>query len=122
MEYLTLEDVLGMIRRAGLGPVQDVGLLASAVGRPRASAFGRDAYPDLATKAASLLHSLARNHALVDGNKRIAMLATWVFIDINGHRPDLSHDEAFDLVMAVSEGALEVPAIGMALRLMPARR
>lgn len=111
-----------MIRRAGLGPVQDVGLLVSAVGRPQASAFGRDAYPDLSTKAAALLHSLARHHALIDGNKRIAMLATWVFVDINDHRPDLSHDEAFSLVMAVSKGELEAPGIAVALRLVQVRR
>lgn len=114
---LDLEDVLRMLRRAGLGPVQDVGLLDSAVARPRSSAFGEDAYPDLASKAAALLHSLARNHPLVDGNKRLAMLATWVLVDINGSRPDLSHDEAFELVMAVAEGRLEVPDIARRLRL-----
>lgn len=47
------------------------------------------------------------------------MLATWVSVDINGHRPDLSHGEAFELVMAVSQGELEVPAIAVALRLVP---
>ena len=55
--------------------VHDVGLLESALGRPRATVFGDDAYPDLHTKAAALLHSLARNHALVDGNKRLAWAA-----------------------------------------------
>lgn len=120
MIYLVLDDLLLMTRRAGLGPVQDVGLLAAAAERPRASAFGVDAYPDLATKAAALLHSLARNHPLVDGNKRLAMLATWVFVDLNGHRPEVSHDQAFELVMAVARGDLEVPEIAARLHLVPA--
>lgn len=122
MIYLELEDLLRMIRRVGLGPVQDLGLLDAAVGRPRASAFGVDAYPDLATKAAALLHSLARNHPLVDGNKRLGMLATWVFIDLNGHRPELSHDEAFELVMAVARGDLDVPGIARSLTIVPDAR
>ena len=84
--FLDLEDLLGLVRALSAGPVRDVGLLDSAAGRPRSSAFGADAYPSLALKAAALLHSLARNHALVDGNKRIAWLSTVVFLDINAAR------------------------------------
>ncbi len=69
-------------------------------------AVGEDAYPALHLKAAALLHSLAGNHALVDGNKRIAWLATYVFLDINGHRPDATQDEVFELVVAVAAGEL----------------
>jgi death-on-curing protein len=46
--------------------VQDYGLLEAARARPQATAFGKDAYPDLDAKAATLLHSIARNHALID--------------------------------------------------------
>jgi death-on-curing protein len=108
VEYLGLEDLLQLVRDLTAGPVRDVGLLDSAAARPRSSAFGEDAYPTLALKAAALLHSIARNHALVDGNKRLAWLATAVFLDINGHRPDVSHDAAFDVVMDVAEGKAEV--------------
>ena len=70
-EFLDLDDVLEIARQAVEGDVAvgDYGLLESALARPRASVFGQDAYPDLHLKAAALLHSLARNHALVDGNK-----------------------------------------------------
>jgi death-on-curing protein len=64
--------------------VSDYGLLDAAIARPRATVFGLDAYPDDVTKAAALLHSLARNHALVDGNKRTAWAAAWTFLHING--------------------------------------
>ena len=80
--HLTVEQALKIARVAVGGPIElrDVGLLDAAVHRPRASVLGQDAYPDLLTKAAALLHSLARNHPLVDGNKRLAWLATYVFL------------------------------------------
>jgi death on curing protein len=118
VEYLDLEDLLGMVRALEAGPVRDVGLLDSAATRPRSSPFGQHAYPTLALKAAALLHSLARNHALVDGNKRLAWLATVVFLDLNSHRTRLSHDQAFDLVMDVSKGAVDVDEIATRLRIL----
>ena len=104
VEYLDLEDLLGMVRALGIGPVRDVGLLDSAAARPRASAFGEDAYETIDLKAAALLHSLARNHALVDGNKRLAWLGVVVFLDLNNREVPLSDDEAFGLVIDVASG------------------
>jgi death-on-curing protein len=86
--------------------VRDYGLLESALARPRASAFGEDAYPGIHEKAAALLHSLARSHALVDGNKRLALAATIAFLGMNGHRLTLTNDEAYDLVVSVAAGEL----------------
>lgn len=119
VEYLDLEDLLGLVRALGTGPVRDVGLLDSAAARPRSEAFGVDAYPTLSLKAAALLHSLVGNHALVDGNKRLGWLATVVFLDLNGHAPDLDDDAAFTLVMEVAAGAAEVEAIAARLRVVP---
>lgn len=118
IEYLELEDALGLVRALGVGPVQDVGLLDSALARPKSSAFGEDAYPTLSTKAAALLHSLTGNHPLVDGNKRLAWLATVVFADLNGYEPSLSDDEAFALVMEVAQGALGVADIATRIQLV----
>ncbi len=116
-EYLDLEDLLGLVRRLGAGPVRDLGLLDSAATRPRASAFGADAYPAMDLKAAALLQSITHNHALVDGNKRLGWLAVTVFLDLNGLAPDLDDDQAFDLVMAVSQGEIDVPEIAARLRI-----
>ena len=110
-EYLDLEDVLSMVRALGIGPVRDLGLLDSAVARPRASAFAQDAYPTIELKAAALLHSLARNHPLVDGNKRLSWLAVVVFLDLNGCEVTLSDEEAFQLVMDVASGEIELDEI-----------
>ena len=98
--HLTAEQALRVARTAVGGPihVRDVGLLEAAVHRPRASVLGQDAYSDLLTKAAALLHSLARNHPLVDGNKRLAWLATYVFLAKNDVIVDPDDDAAYKLV------------------------
>lgn len=103
-EYLTLEDVLSLIEDLRVGPVRDIGLLDSAVHRPQVSVFGEDAYPGIDDKAAVLLESLVRNHALVDGNKRIGWLATVVFYGLNGITLDAPDDDAYDLVITLASG------------------
>ena len=105
-EWLTLEDLLYLADDIGVGPVRDLGLLESAAMRPSTTLMGADAYPGIELKAAALMHSLVCNHALVDGNKRIGWHATVVFLGLNGHRPDLTQNEAFDLTMAVASGEL----------------
>jgi death-on-curing protein len=107
--YLTLPELLHVAGRAlGSEPaVRDYGLLESALARPRATAFGSDAYPGLDAKAAALLHSPARNHALIDGNKRLALAATIAVYGVNGRRLTLTSDEAYELIMEVAAGKLD---------------
>lgn len=107
--YLDLDDLLIIASDAVDGEVgvRDHGLLASAAARPQATVFGEDAYPTTHLKAAALLHSLVRNHALVDGNKRLAWLATWVFLDLNGLPMIVDDDDAVDFVLAVADGSLD---------------
>ncbi|MFJ2029916.1 type II toxin-antitoxin system death-on-curing family toxin [Streptosporangium sp. NPDC087985] len=107
--YLTLEQVLDLAELV-IGDalaIRDLGLLDSAVHRPRASMFGQDAYPDLFTKAASLLQSLAINRPLVDGNKRLAWLATDTFLRFNGVEVDADDNEVYDLVVGVAAGDID---------------
>jgi death-on-curing protein len=106
--FLDLEDLLHVARRTlGEVEVRDVGLLESASARPRSTAFGEDAYPSIHAKAAALLHSIARNHPLVDGNKRLALASSIAFYGLNGFRLTLSNDEAYELVIAVAAGELD---------------
>lgn len=111
VEYLDLEDLLRLVGLLKIGPVRDLGLLDSACARPRARALGADLYPTIEGKAAALLHSLARNHALLDGNKRLAWLATAVFLELNGQPIDLDDESAFQLVMDVAGGRIEAAEI-----------
>ena len=69
--------------------------------------FGKDAYTDLDAKAAALLHSVARNHALIDGNKRLALASIIAFYGLNGRRLILTNDAVYDLVMSVAAGELD---------------
>jgi death-on-curing protein len=110
--YLTLPELLHVAERilGGDLPVRDIGLLDSAVARPQATAFGADAYPDLDAKVAALLHSVARNRALVDGNKRLALAAAIAFYGVNGRRLTLTNDEAYELIMKVAAGELDAVA------------
>ncbi len=109
MIYLTLPELLLVAERvlAADVKVRDYGLLESALARPRTTAFGQETYPTLDEKAAALLHSLARNHALLDGNKRLALGGLIAFYGVNGRRLTLTNDAAHDLVMAVAIGTLD---------------
>ena len=109
MIFLTLPELLHVAERT-LGPgfsVRDYGLLEAALARPQATAFGEDAYPGLDAKAAALLHSIARNHALIDGNKRLALAAAIAFYGVNGRRLTLTNDAAYDLIISVAAGQLD---------------
>jgi len=112
LDYLSVDDLLE-IAEAILPTVEvrDVGLLAAAADRPRASAFGAEAYPSFAEKVAAVLHSVARNHALVDGNKRLAWSAARVFCLLNGHDLGLGVDEAEAMVVGAAAGSLDVAAV-----------
>ncbi|HVU73974.1 MAG TPA: type II toxin-antitoxin system death-on-curing family toxin, partial [Mycobacteriales bacterium] len=79
--------------------------------RPRTTVFGEDAYPAFADKAAALMHSLARNHPLIDGNKRLAWSATRTFCLLNGRDIQYDVDDAEQMVLAIAAGTLDVPAI-----------
>ena len=119
VEFVELEDVidLAILLFGDPPPIRDLGLLGSAVARPQASAFGNDAYPDLWTKAAALLQSIVKNHALVDGNKRLGWLATAVFLQIDGVEiVRAANDDVYDLVIDVAAGQPTIEAIANRLR------
>jgi death-on-curing protein len=126
VEYLDLDDLIDLARNL-LGdppPIRDIGLLGSAAARPQARAFGRDAYPDLLSKAAALLQSIVNNHALVDGNKRLGWLATAVFLELNGIKASkISNDDVYELVIWIASSSPSLDDITTRLRgLVPRRR
>jgi death-on-curing protein len=108
-DFLTVEDLLeiaaGVLDEVA---VRDAGLLAAAAARPRTTVFGKDAYPAFEDKAAALLHSLVRNHALVDGNKRLAWAAARVFHLLNGRDLTYTVDDAERLMLQAASGELDV--------------
>lgn len=121
VEYLELEDVVALaaILFGDPPPIRDMGLLGSAVARPRTSAFWQDAYPDILTKAAALLQSIVNNHALIDGNKRLGWLSTAVFLEVNGVKAlRISNDDVYDFVIWVAATSPAIEEIVVRLRLL----
>ena len=117
--FLRVDELLRIAERILGEPllIRDVGLLESAAARPAASAFGEPAYPTLEEQGAALVHSVCTNHALVDGNKRLALGSLIVILGINGHRLTWSNDEAYGFIMAIAAGELtDVPTIGLRIR------
>ena len=113
--FLETEDLLALANDLHVGPVRDLGLLASSTSRPRTELYGVEAYPTLDEKAAALLDSIVRNHALADGNRRLGWLAVVVFSGLNGVALDAPDDDAYDLVVDVASGHPEIAAIARAL-------
>lgn len=115
MIYLELDDVLAIacellgLEVDTLMRATDVALADSAVARPRAGFDGQEFYPTVEAKAASLLFGLARNHAFIDGNKRIALLATLQFLNANELDLDLLPiEETYKTVVHVASGNISV--------------
>ena len=111
--YLDLPQALEVARRLGFY-VKDAGLLESALARPRTSVFGEDAYVGIPLKAAAMMHSVIKNHPMIDGNKRTAWALFVVFIWHNGFKHTFNEDDGFDLVLGIAEdryGLAEVAAL-----------
>lgn len=107
IRYLTAPELL-WIAEQFLGravEVRDPGLLDSAVTRPAASMMGVEAYPTLDLKAAALLDSTVNNHALIDGNKRLGLIAVATFYEMNGFYLGPPLDDIYELVMAAADGS-----------------
>ncbi|MDG3011496.1 type II toxin-antitoxin system death-on-curing family toxin [Rhodococcus sp. D2-41] len=117
--YLDRDDLLTIAARINNGnpAVREMGLLDAAIARPRSTVFGVDAYPTLFEKSAALLHSVARNYALIDGNKRTAWAAAWLFLGYNGMRlrRGFDVDGAEQLMNEVAAGVHDVDGVAAAL-------
>lgn len=115
MKYLELGDLIAIATSVlklevdQVLHITDLGLADSALARPQASFAGADFYPELPAKAAALLQSLSRNHAFLDGNKRIALVSTLQFLKMNGFDLSLaSPQEAYEVISAAASGGVEL--------------
>ena len=117
VDYLFIEDLVEIA--TALIPnlkIRDLGLLESAAARPQTTVFGDDAYVTFPEKAAALMHSIARNHALIDGNKRLAWSATRVFCRINDFDLKMKIDDAEKLILDTSHGLIDIPEIAVIIK------
>jgi len=121
MNYLTPEQVLFIHSRlvtetGGSHGVRDLGLLESAVARPRASFEGKELYPELFTKAAALMDSVINNRPFVDGNKRMGITAAGLFLRINGWKLTATLDELETCTLRVATVGMKVAELALWLR------
>ncbi len=117
IDYLELADILQLGREIIADfRVRDLGLLESALARPKTTVFGDDAYPSFHQKVATLLHSIARNHALIDGNKRLAWSAARLFCLMNDQDIKMKPDKAYEMVIGVAAGEIDLPKLIVMLK------
>ncbi|NEA51485.1 Fic family protein [Streptomyces sp. SID10815] len=116
VRWIHIDEILAIARTVNdtEHSVRDMGLLVSAIERPRTNAFGTELYPTLHEKAAALLHSVARNHALIDGNERTAWLAMR-FNGVSASTAPPPVSVAGPLVEEVAQDNIDVPAIAKRL-------
>jgi death-on-curing protein len=112
MIVLTVSEVIGIhekliAKTGGLGGVRDFGLLESAVLNCAQTFSGEELYPTVQEKAANMAYGLCKNHAFSDGNKRTAMLAMIVMLELGGVTVEYTQRELVDLGLDVAEGKLD---------------
>jgi len=115
-KYISLDEVIAIHDNmvslyGGSHGIRDLGLVESAISRPKATFGGADLYPDIFTKAAALFHSLMFNHAFVDGNKRTTISTTARFLNLNEYELDVSEREFVDFPLRVENNHLSLEEI-----------
>lgn len=111
--YLTVSDLYNINYEVTEGEtaIRDVHLLSSAAARPAISLFGQPQFPTLLEKAAALIHSLAYHHLFIDGNKRTAVRAVTLFLEMNGHTVAWDYQAEYPFILEVAQGKCEIPEI-----------
>lgn len=115
MRYLELEPFVKRLNAVGF-MVRDYGLLESALLRPKTTVFGQDAYASFELKAAAMTHSIVKNHAMMDGNRRTAWIALNSFLFINGFSLRVTQDQIVEFSLAVATDQLDLNQIAEWIR------
>ena len=121
MKQLTIEQVLRLHARlidrfGGATSARDPGALNPTLARPFAAFGGHEGFPTVPEKAAALLHGLVSAHAFVDGNERVGLAATLVWLEVNGHGLALDAEQRYRLTMRVADGSLGMSSLTDLLR------
>lgn len=119
--YLSVQQLLGIHQEqirafGGSAGLRGRGGLESAAARPQMTFGGEDLYPDLASKAAALMHSIVMNHPFLDGNKRVGAMAAEFFLAVNGVDLLASDDELIEGTLAVARGEVSAEALAIWIR------
>lgn len=107
MKKLTKEQILLLHTQliettGGSDGIRDISLLESALESPFQSYGGEELYPSIQAKAARLCYGLVKNHAMIDGNKRLGCHTMLVFLALNGYEMEYAQKELSDLVLDIA--------------------
>ena len=121
VDYLSIEQILllhelQMDRFGGSRGLRDRGGLESAAARPAMTFGGEDLYPDIAAKAAALMHSIVKNHPFVDGDKRVGISAAELFLELNGVRLSARDKDLEELTLSVGRAELDAESLAIWFR------
>jgi len=116
IQFLKIDQTLFihdlMVKRfGGSFGIRNLGLIESAVARPKSTFDGKDLYMSIFDKAAALLQSLLKNHPFVDGNKRTALTSAGLFLKQNGYSLVNAHKEEVEFAVEVDNGNLTTEQI-----------
>lgn len=104
-QVLLLHDRLVEVTGGSKG-IRDEGMLDSALSNPFQSFGGEELYPGIQAKAAQLCYGLVKNHAMLDGNKRLGAHVMLVFLALNGFELIYTQQELSDTILAVASGEM----------------
>jgi death on curing protein len=118
VRYLAASDLYNINDEVtgGHAFVRDIHLLNSAAVRPTITLFGEEQFPTITDKAASLLHSLTYHHLFADGNKRTALRAVTLFLDVNGYQLTWDAKTEYDFLLDIAQGKYDVAEVAAQLR------
>jgi death-on-curing protein len=113
LKYLAVAEVLVLHARliqrtGGRAGLRDMGLLEAATAVPQAPFDRVELHPDLWHKAAALMRSLIGNHPFVDGNKRVALAAAGLFLELNGYRLAAGNEDVLNFTRQVVGASLQL--------------
>lgn len=121
VDYLSIEQILllhelQIDRFGGSRGLRDRGGLESASARPAMTFGGEDLFPDIAAKAAALMHSLVMNHPFVEGNKRVGISVAELFLELNGVRLGAQDKDLEELILSVARAELDAESLAIWFR------
>ena len=121
IKFLTLTDAIRITQRLGFF-IKDPGLLEGALARPQTTVFGQDAYPEFELKVAAMMHSIIKNHPMIDGNKRTAWSLAVIFMFMNDYKHNFSEEKSFDLVLGIATDKYDIVEAAKIIRTHLIRR
>jgi len=98
--------------------IRDINLLSSAIAMPEAQFSGQYLHTDIHEMAAAYIYHITQNHPFIDGNKRTALAAGLIFMDINNYEIDDPTEELYTMMIDIASGKIKKDGISNVLKIL----